>query len=66
MTQKDNFYRNMTNILLTLIAIFGIFSIMLLINVNIKLNDIAIEQAIHKEKYINLDSRLTKIENKVK
>lgn len=44
--QKDNFYKNITTILLTVIAIFGVYSLILLNTVNQKLNDLKTNQAI--------------------
>ena len=46
--EKDGFYRNLSTFLLSFVSIFGVLSVVLLININGKLNmvitDLAVEQ----------------------
>lgn len=60
--QKDNFYRNLSTVLLSVIAIFGIFSIALLININSKLNTLTVEQAVQKNELNTLKEKVDKLE----
>ena len=61
-TKVDNFHRNLTTILLSVIAIFGVYSLIVLNSVNKKLNDLAKDQAVQEKVIESLDKRLTKLE----
>ena len=60
--QENNFHRNLTTVLLSVIAIFGVYSMVLLTTVNNKLNALQQTQAVQQEKINTLDKRLTKLE----
>jgi cell division protein FtsB len=61
--QKDEFHKHLTTVLLSVIAIFGVYSLILLSNVNRKLNDLANEQTRQQTKMEWLSDRVTKLEN---
>ena len=61
--QRDSFHRVFNSILLSVIATFGVYSLILLNNVKETLNDVRIQQAVGtSERKINTE-RITKLEN---
>lgn len=60
--QKDSIYRLINSILLTLITVFGVFSLTLLVNLNKKVSNIITKQEVQNEKNKNFETRLVKVE----
>jgi hypothetical protein len=59
--KNDNFYKNFTSIILTLISIFGVFSVILLVNVNNKLNRVITENAVQDQKIQTLQAEVAEL-----
>lgn len=61
-SQKESTHKTLNSILLSVISIFGVFSLVLLISLNSKVNEIAIGQAVIKNELKSLDRRVTHLE----
>jgi cell division protein FtsB len=68
--QKDNFYKNLTNVLLLVITTFGIYSMVLLHTVNSKMNDQTLQITLlqqqletHQRESEATEKRITKLES---
>lgn len=71
-TQKESLYKVLNTILLTIIAIFGVYSLVVLNTVDEKINEQKIQISIlqtqldnHQKESIVIDHRLTQLENYV-
>ena len=60
---KDNFYKNLTNILLSIIAIFGTYSLIVLTNVNSKMNSQTLQITLLQQQ-LNIHQKESEAEEK--
>jgi len=59
--KNPDFYKTLNTVLLSFISIFGVFSLILLINVNEKLNTVIKDQAVNTEKIHRLERDFAEI-----
>lgn len=63
--EQKNFHSIVNTILLSVISIFGVYSLIILNNVNAKINELKIQQAIYNERQLSESSRTNKLEIRV-